>query len=182
MTEFEKAREFARAAHGEQQYDGRPYVENHLDRVVIALIRFGEGYGPLLIAAELHDVLEDTATTYAEVSQAFGEYIAAVVDRVTDQTVGKNRAERQRLTYERMRPCEEDNVFVRLAKQDARKLKLADRIANVEAGLRAEGKSLFGMYRKEHPFFRAMLHVPGENEEMWQYLDTLMTRDWKVGA
>ena len=48
------------------------------------------------------------------------------------------------------------------------RLKLADRIANIESG----GK-LVEMYRNEYENFRRG-YTAGENEDMWAHLDTLM--------
>lgn len=88
--------------------------------------------------------------------------MAQLVDFVTDQG-GRDRRERQKVTYARLR-----------YDADGRKLKLADRITNVEASLRANGASLFGMYRKEYDFFRSMLYREGEHTAMWAHLDALM--------
>jgi len=177
MTKLERARQFAQEKHARQTYNERPYV-HHLDGVVMVLLRFGRCAENVTVPAMLHDVLEDTDTTREELVEVFDTQTADTVNYVTDQP-GKNRAERHRLTYERLAKGDE-GLYVEFIKRDARTVKLADRIANVETSLAAEGKSFFGMYRKEYPFFRAMLHVPGENEEMWAHLDALMASDWKV--
>ena len=117
----------------------------------------------LLAAAWLHDTLEDTDTTVEDLREAFGDDVANIVDRLTDQP-GRNRRERQARTHARIR---EDPRAVRV--------KLADRIANVEAALEQKS-NLRGMYRKEYPRFRQDLHRPGEFDAMWRDLDRLVKR------
>lgn len=175
MTPMMKARAFAEKKHDGQTYDGGSYVRNHLDHVVEVLVRFDVLYRPALVAAYLHDTVEDTSTTVEEIEREFGSQVATIVDLLTDAE-GGNRRERQRKTYARMR-----------LSLDAITVKLADRIANVEASLRADGKSYFGMYRKEHDFFRSMLFgysqgllATSATEAMWAHLDALLAEPWSV--
>lgn len=159
----ERARRFAEQAHRGQMYGDGPFVERHLARVVATLRRYGETDPTLLAAARLHDTLEDTDTTVEDLREAFGDDVANIVDRLTDQP-GRNRRERQARTHARIR---EDPRAVRV--------KLADRIANVEAALEQKS-NLRGMYRKEYPRFRQDLHRPGEFDAMWRDLDRLVKR------
>jgi (p)ppGpp synthase/HD superfamily hydrolase len=75
------------------------------------------------MAGWLHDVLEDTATSKTELVRNFGEEIADIVYRVTDEP-GADRTERKRKTYRKIR-----------GHYNATTVKLCDRIANVEASL-----------------------------------------------
>jgi (p)ppGpp synthase/HD superfamily hydrolase len=63
---YESALLFAAKAHGEQKrrYTGEPYI-CHLISVASTVARFG-GSTVAVEAALLHDVLEDTPTTYDE--------------------------------------------------------------------------------------------------------------------
>ncbi len=64
--------------------DAPPYI-NHLIHVVTILWDAGGVRDiPTLIAAVLHDVLEDTATTTAELEQHFGAEVTRLVQEVTD--------------------------------------------------------------------------------------------------
>jgi (p)ppGpp synthase/HD superfamily hydrolase len=157
------AREFARAQHADQPYDGGPY-DNHLAAVAAVLDRFGYESETLHTAAWLHDVVEDTETEISEVESRFGADVATLVWAVTSEP-GQNRKERNALTYPKIR-----------ALPGATILKLADRIANVENGL-ASGSSLTQMYRKEHPAFKEALYVPGVADAMWAHLDQLLLLD-----
>lgn len=172
---FDEARAVAIAAHGGQMYGDQPYAY-HLQAVVDVLTRFGArledaATAPLLVAAWLHDSLEDTALTFAEIEARFGAEVAELVWRVTDEP-GATREERKPATYLKTRESAMAVV-----------LKLADRIANVEASL-ATDRKLVEMYRREHAEFRTMLHPAAGGEiasRMWTCLDALLaasgTRD-----
>lgn len=156
---LEEARRFAAERHVGQVYDKErrlPYTD-HLDAVVLVLRRFGIAELALLVAGYLHDAVEDTPTTLEEVAARFGDRVAALVGAVTNEP-GRNRAERNRATYPKIR-----------AVPGAVLVKLADRIANVEYGGR-----LVKMYADEYPSFRQALFVTGECDGMWAHLDRLL--------
>lgn len=157
-----RAREFARLAHAEQTYGPGAFFELHLTRVVGVLERFGETDPVLLAAGWLHDVVEDTPTTVDEVRSAFGEDVADLVDRLTDVR-GGTRRERQTATH----ACIRERV-------GAVRVKLADRIANIEFNLAAGDPIVDRMYRKEYPRFREQLFRPDEFADMWEHLDRLL--------
>lgn len=139
QTMLERARDFAIQAHGDQKYGDAPY-RNHLYHVEQVVKR--HNYGDFLEAAAwLHDVLEDTKVTYEELKREFGQEMADVVYSVTDEP-GENRKARKAATYVKTK-----NNYHGV------KLKLCDRIANVEACVRDERKDLFKMYLKEHEDF-----------------------------
>lgn len=148
---------FATVKHAGQTYSsGLPYT-HHLAAVEQVLRRFGADEN-LLTASWLHDVVEDTDTKLKEIREMFGEEVANLVYAVTNEE-GANRKIRHALTYPKIR--EAGPLAVRL--------KLADRIANVEAG-----GNLVGMYRKEHEDFKRSLFTTGQNEDMWTHLEGLM--------
>lgn len=167
--QFENARLMALKAHGEQLYGDRPY-ERHLQEVVEILYRFGfrlenEADFPLLISAWLHDSLEDTDLTKAEIEAEFGAEIADLVWRVTDED-GANRKERKAKTYLKTRKSEQAII-----------LKLADRIANVKSCLQ-NNQRLLQMYKKEQAHFSESLKPFSQSEkalEMWEHLEKLFT-------
>lgn len=157
MAETKRARRFAVKAHGAQKYGADPYVI-HLDAVarVLREHRFGREW---IVAAYLHDLIEDTPITAADLYLAgFGRVAVEMVEAVTNEP-GANRKERAAGTYPKIRRSLEAVV-----------LKLADRIANVEASRRSN-PDLLAMYRKEHAAFRSALWREGEAADLWERLD-----------
>jgi hypothetical protein len=157
MNMIGAARLLAVNAHAGQKYGEHPY-EVHLDHVASVLLRFEVATEDLLVAAYLHDSLEDTRLTREFIAVSFGENVAALVSAVTDEK-GVNRKERAAKTYPK----------IRRAGIDAVTLKLADRIANTEHG-RSNGDSRFHMYCKEFPEFTRALFLQGERDGMWHHL------------
>jgi len=157
----ERARDLALRAHGEQRYGKSPY-RVHLEHVEEVVQRFAHD-DVMRAAAWLHDTVEDTALTLEEVRAAVGDEVAAIVAAVTDEP-GDSRKARKAATYAKLAA----------ASSAARAVKLADRIANVEATIAHGRGDLFSMYAGEHAAFRAALHVPGELDPQWSHLDQLL--------
>lgn len=158
---------FATTKHGTQLYGTVPYT-HHLAAVADVVRRFCQDivetaaydltlYDCILVAAWLHDVVEDTPTKLKEIEEMFGPDVAVLVNAVTNEA-GPNRKVRAALTYPKIR-----------ATPGAVALKLADRIANVEHG----GK-MVEVYRKEYEDFRRALYTPAQYEDMWAHLDGLL--------
>ena len=114
---------FAAEKHTGQRRKGakeEPYV-NHLAEVAHLLAVAVQGRDANLIAAGLlHDTLEDTKTTRAELVAAFNEDIADLVGEVTDDK-SLPKQERKRLQVEHA-PSRTDR---------AKMLKLADKTSNL---------------------------------------------------
>lgn len=158
MGMVEKARKIALIAHGDQKYGNQPYSV-HLEAVAGILQRFGYNDEEMLASAFLHDSLEDTDLS-EEVVREFGDRVLRAVKAVTNEQ-GANRKERNAKTYPKIK-----------ANPDALVLKLADRIANVEASL-ANSPDKLEMYRKEYAGFREALYDP-KALSMWDHLDRLL--------
>ena len=75
---------FALAAHGDQTRKGTdiPYITHLL--AVASLVLEAGGDEDMAIAGLLHDTIEDTATTAADIEAAFGPRVAAIVEGCTD--------------------------------------------------------------------------------------------------
>ena len=84
-----KAHAFATKAHAGvfRNWTGEPYVE-HAERVAGHLIELGAP-AEVIAAAYLHDVIEDTAITAAEIEAEFGPAVAALVVEVTNPKAAK---------------------------------------------------------------------------------------------
>ncbi len=82
LIDIKKAYEIANHAHeGQKRLSGEPYIMHPLS-VAIILARLGMDCASI-IAAILHDTVEDTTLTHSEVKKMFGETIADLVDGVT---------------------------------------------------------------------------------------------------
>ncbi|MBR2334458.1 MAG: bifunctional (p)ppGpp synthetase/guanosine-3',5'-bis(diphosphate) 3'-pyrophosphohydrolase, partial [Clostridia bacterium] len=126
-SEIKKAYEFASEAHkGQKRSSGEDYII-HPCAVVEILADFGFD-SSTVIAAFLHDVLEDTSVTADELKALFGEEIVALVEGVTklDKLQFNNREEAQAENFRKL--------FMALAK-DLRVIiiKLADRLHNMRS-------------------------------------------------
>ena len=162
-----QARKLAETAHAGQEYnDGVPYI-THLADVVGVLTDFGYDTEDLIVAAWLHDVVEDTAVTLEDLT-SFGPIVVTVVEAVTNSP-GANRAERHAQTYPRIR------LF-----QEAIVVKLADRIANMRATKEQGNVRLWKMYQDEYQYFRKMLRAPRHAVPMWTCLDELYNSQLEV--
>jgi guanosine-3',5'-bis(diphosphate) 3'-pyrophosphohydrolase len=116
---------FAKACHGDQvRPTGDPYERHLLEAVEVLATGAGVLDRDVLVAALLHDVVEDTACTLEEVRDRFGPGVAELVDWVTktDPPPGGDR-EAARLAYLRR---------LAGAPRKAVLVKLADRLSNVQ--------------------------------------------------
>lgn len=117
-----KALEFAADKHKLQKRKGGdsiPYI-NHPIGVTKLLIDSGETDNDLIIAAILHDTIEDTNTSPKEILRLFGEKILNIVLEVSDD---KN------LPKEIRKQLQVNHASS--LSDSAKKLKLADKICNV---------------------------------------------------
>jgi guanosine-3',5'-bis(diphosphate) 3'-pyrophosphohydrolase len=120
-----EAVEFARRWHGEQKRPtGAPYLDHLLEAVEVLVRGAGIYDQDILCAAVLHDVVEDTPCTLAEVSARFGPHVAELVGWVTipELAPGEDKATVKE-AYLRRLPD---------APVDALRVKLADRASNVQ--------------------------------------------------
>ena len=89
------ALEFAAAHHAGQRRDAdrAPFILHPLE--VAQLLRGRDYSDPVIAAAVLHDVIEDTDVEYAELERRFGEQVAALVGAVSEPPGGGTYAERK---------------------------------------------------------------------------------------
>lgn len=117
-----KALDFATKAHGDQvrKYTGEPYT-NHLVEVM-NIVRTVKSDDSMLAAALLHDTIEDTSVTEADVKKEFGDRIAKLVVELTDISKPEdgNRATRKAIDRDKLAKVSDD----------AQTIKLADLISN----------------------------------------------------
>lgn len=116
------ALEFAAEKHKLQRRKGNlriPYI-NHPIKVCKLLAESGEHDVEILVAAILHDTLEDTATTKLELEEKFGREITNIVIELSDNmSLPEHRRKEQQL----------QNASTLSPK--AKLIKIADKICNI---------------------------------------------------
>jgi guanosine-3',5'-bis(diphosphate) 3'-pyrophosphohydrolase len=119
-----QAYEFAAASHrGQVRPAGEPYVKHLLEVLEILIAGAGIRDERTLLTAILHDVVEDTDRTLAEVRSRFGDEIADLVEWLTKPDSEPEHASVVRRSYL--------NRFEQ-APGAAVDVKLADRLSNVQ--------------------------------------------------
>lgn len=159
------AHDLAAAAHeGQVRVSGDAYIHHPL-AVATILARLGVGE-PSLMAALLHDAVEDTKVTTAEITEAFGEEVATLVEGVTklDRLQFDNRAAQQAASMRKMLLAVTNDPRVLL-------IKLADRLHNMRtiAGLRAEKRSRIASETLD--IYAPLAHRLGLGDFKWQLED-----------
>ena len=120
-----RALHFAAERHSNQRRKGRaqePYI-NHLAEVAELVVQATEGKDAnLVVAALLHDTIEDTATLPEELASIFNRDVAQLVQEVTDDNslTKKNRKDLQITNAPKK-------------SRRAKILKLADKISNLRS-------------------------------------------------
>ncbi|MBX4200441.1 HD domain-containing protein [Candidatus Parcubacteria bacterium] len=120
-----KARIFAKKAHGSQtRASGKTYTSDHCLRVAIQVRRYG-GDTECIVAAFLHDVVEDTPVTIEEIRRKFGDDVGNLVLALTDSNEITNLpiAQRKQKQAEHIRLCDSRVKLV----------KVCDQLDNVES-------------------------------------------------
>ena len=122
----ERAYRMAERAHrGQERDEGSPYIEHPLRVALIVAEELGRPEADLICAALLHDVVEDTPITLAEVQETCGDSVAHWVELLTKEKV-EDPDEKRRATRRYLWRIAEDSPEVLL-------LKLADRLDNLRS-------------------------------------------------
>ena len=125
FAQIRAAYEYAREHHGAQlRRDGTPYITHPLQVAqIVAEMRLDS---ESIIAALLHDCIEDTDSTYEDIAKRFSPTVADIVDGVTKLT---------RMTYSSMEEEQMENLRKMLfaMSKDIRVIliKIADRLHNM---------------------------------------------------
>jgi len=124
-VEVARALDFAARKHRDQRRKGasaEPYINHPAE--VARLVAEATGGRPLavLLAALLHDTVEDTQTTLDELEREFGTDVAALVAEVTDDK-RLPKAERKRLQVE----------HAGTRSSGAKLIKIADKTSNLRS-------------------------------------------------
>ena len=117
---------FAEAAHaGQTRYSGEPYITHPL--AVAGALAEWQMDVQAVVAALLHDVMEDTAVTKAQIAQRFGKHVAELVDGLSklDKIEFQSHQEAQAENFRKMLMAMARDLRVVL-------IKLADRMHNLQ--------------------------------------------------
>lgn len=163
---FEAALAFANSSHYGQRRkgSGAPYV-THVLAVASTVGEYG-GDEDQAIAALLHDVLEDTDVTEAQLAQRYGERVAAIVRHCSDTVTRPKPPWRERK--------ERHLAKTRTAPPEVKLVLAADKLHNACSIVRdlhrgSVGPQVWGRFRADRAdvlwYFRAMLDALGHGWE-----------------
>jgi len=163
LNQILSALKFASQKHFEQRRKNgvTPYI-NHPIEVAETLARVADVSDPaILCAALLHDTVEDTDTSEAEIKQLFGEQIASLVMECTDNK-SLPKQERKRLQVEHAPHKSAGAKLIKLSDKISnvrditenppadwstqRKIEYLDWSEQVVSGLRGQNKDLDSLY------------------------------------
>jgi len=120
-----RAYEFGAEAHyGQLRLSGEPYIQHPLEVAnILAEMHMDQD---TLVAAMLHDVIEDTETGKEKISLEFGDEVATIVDGLSKltQIEFESHEEKQASNFQKMLMAMADDIRVIL-------VKLADRLHNM---------------------------------------------------
>ncbi|MDD0851505.1 HD domain-containing protein [Halobacteriovorax sp. GB3] len=102
-----------------RKFDGRPYFDHPL-RVAYQVYKRG-GSHDQIIAALLHDTVEDTDATIAEIKKLFGAHVARLVDQLTSNEKELERVGKRIYLAKKLSKMDPEAFFI----------KLLDRLDNV---------------------------------------------------
>lgn len=163
-----QAARFAAVRHVKQKRKGNdeaPYI-NHPLEVANLLANVGkvEDYD-VLIAAILHDTIEDTETTREEIAEKFGEKVAKMVLELTDDK-SLPKAERKQKQIEHAPHLS----------QGAKQIKLGDKISNIRDVVENPPDGWSDKRRREYVEWgeKVIDGLRGANAELEKHFDELI--------
>jgi guanosine-3',5'-bis(diphosphate) 3'-pyrophosphohydrolase len=100
--------------------DASPYINHPIEVAELLAAVGGVTDLPILIAAVLHDTVEDTSTTFSELEEAFGQDVRLLVEEMTDD---KTLPKQERKCFQ--------VAHAQQLSERAKQIKIADKICNV---------------------------------------------------
>jgi len=118
-----RALSFASLRHRRQRRkdaESSPYINHPIAVATVLALEGGIEDEAVLVAAILHDTVEDTGTSFEEIAEQFGANVEHLVREVTDdRSLSRDERKQQQVLH------------ARSASAGAKQLKIADKICNV---------------------------------------------------
>ncbi|WP_026459368.1 RelA/SpoT family protein [Schaalia vaccimaxillae] len=160
VSVIERAYRTAERCHrGQTRKSGEPYI-THPVAVATILAEMGMTT-PTLVAALLHDTVEDTDYTVEQLTEEYGEAIANLVDGVTKLDKVQYGAAAQSETLRKMLVAMSRDIRVLL-------IKLGDRLHNARTWRFVPAKSAQGKARETLEIYAPLAHRLGMNMIKWE--------------
>ncbi len=160
-----RAYQFARAQHeGQVRKSGQPFLTHCVEVArLLTQMRMDEA---TIAAGLLHDVIEDTDTTPAELTRLFGKTITSLIDGVTkiDRLSFESREARQAETYRKMLLSMVRDIRVIL-------IKLVDRLHNMRTLEFVDGEAQQRIARETLEVYAPLAHRFGLARIRWELED-----------
>jgi guanosine-3',5'-bis(diphosphate) 3'-pyrophosphohydrolase len=157
----------ARAHRGQLRKDGEtPYV-SHVFRVCLIVRHvFGIDDPQVLMAAALHDTVEDTTTDFDDVKEKFGDEVAGWV-----ATLSKDK---------RLQEAEREELYIQrltAAPWEVKVSKLADIFDNVLDSAHTQPQLQARTFKRSHLYLDALKReLPGQAQRPWQIVSELLAQ------
>ena len=151
MNLVEKALQFAAVKHEGQYRKGTniPYITHP---VAVAMLLKGANYSDDIVAAGLlHDTLEDTETTIAELHQEFGSNVLQLVQAASEPDKTLSWEERKMRTIAELSMKTSDELAVIVADK-------LHNIQSIRSDVEADGDEIWSRFNR------------GKREQSWYYL------------
>jgi len=169
-NEFIKAVAFAAEKHKNQRRkdaDASPYINHPIALANVLANEGGISDQVVLIAAILHDTIEDTETTEVELKAQFGEKVASIVLEVSDdKSLPKAERKAQQILH------------AKHSSPEAKLVKLADKICNLRDML--ESPPSDWLLQRRLDYFSWAIQVVaglrGSNSQLEKIFDGLVAR------
>ena len=165
---LERAIEFATKAHKGQfrKYTGEPYITHPL--AVMEIVRGVPGHTQeMLVAAVLHDVVEDTDVSLMEIQEEFGNVVSDLVLHLTDISKPEdgNRLKRKR----------KDAEWYAQGSAEAQTIKVADFIDNTK-DIAQNDPRFWEVYKMEKLYALDLLQEA--DVDLWHQAHIIIKENW----
>jgi len=165
---LERAIQFATQAHKGQfrKYTGEPYITHPL--AVMEIVKGVPGHTPeMLVAAVLHDVVEDTDVSLMEIQEEFGDVVSNLVLHLTDISTPEdgNRLKRKR----------KDAEWYAQGSAQAQTIKVADFIDNTR-DIAQNDPRFWEIYKMEKLYALDLLQEA--DTDLWHQAHIQINENW----